>query len=352
MKSFRFSRKAQLPVDRTDELVTNYLDARTRHFKILLTQYWALIFFKLIITTSMLVVGGVLLVQNQINIGQFVASEILILTVLSAVEKLIQSLDKIYDVLTSAEKLGKILDKPLEEEGTLPLDGGTAPLSVAMQQVQFGYEPGITVLKNISFRLEGGEKLCLVGNAGSGKSTLLRLLTGAFSSFEGAILINDIPLQNYTKEDIRAATGILFQQQDIFQGTLLQNITLGDPSITPAAILELSRQLGMENFITPFKIGFDTQVDPLGKRLSGSVIRKILLLRALIGAPRLLLLEEPWQGLDEITAGKIKQYLVHQLPQTTVIVATNDTSFARMCNKVMMLQEGVTENFGKPSDLL
>jgi ABC-type transport system involved in cytochrome bd biosynthesis fused ATPase/permease subunit len=159
-------------------------------------------------------------------------------------------------------------------------------------------------------------------------------------------------LQNYTKEDLRAATGILFQQQDIFQGTLLQNITLGDPSITPAAILELSRQIGMENFITPFKIGFDTQVDPLGKRLSGSVIRKILLLRALIGAPRLLLLEEPWQGLDEITAGKIKQYLVHQLPQTTVIVATNDTSFARMCNKVMMLQEGVTENFGKPSDLL
>ena len=271
---------------------------------------------------------------------------------LSAVEKLIQSLDKIYDVLTSAEKLGKVLDKPLEEEGTLQLDAETTPLSVTMQQMHFGYEPGVTVLKNISFRLEGGEKLCILGTPGAGKSSMLRLLTGAFSSFEGVILINDIPLQNYAKEELRAATGVLFQQQDIFQGTLLQNITLGDPSISPSSILDLSRQLGLENFITPFKIGFDTQIDPLGKRLSGTVIRKILLLRALIGSPRLLLLEEPWLGFDEATESKIKQYLIHQLPTTTVIIATNDLSFARMCNKVMQLREGVSEQFGKPSDIL
>jgi ABC-type bacteriocin/lantibiotic exporter with double-glycine peptidase domain len=352
LKSFRFSRNSNLPVERADKYVTNYLDARTRHFKVLLIQYWSLIAFKVIITTGMLVVGGILLVQNQINIGQFVASEILILTVLAAVEKLIQSLDKVYDVLTSVEKLGKVLDKPVEQDGTLQLDATAAPLSVELQHVTFGYNDALTILHNVSLSVAPGETLCIMGNAGSGKSSILRLLTGSYRQFEGNILINGVPIGNYDHDSLRASTGILFHQQDIFQGTLYENISLGDTSIPADEILALAEKIGLESFITSLKEGFDTPIDPVGKRLSGSVIRKILLLRALISSPRLLLLEEPWQGFDESSQQRIRQYLLKDTGDTTVIVAANDEDFARYADKVIVLKDGMVEKYGKPDQVL
>lgn len=350
LKSFRFSRMTNLPIDRTDQLVTNYLDARTRHFKVLVMQYWALIIFKVLITAGMLVVGGVLLVQNQINIGQFVAAEIVILTVLGSVEKLIQSLDKVYDVLTSVEKLGKVLDKPLEQTGSMKVEG-TGGLSVSMQNLTFGYHDASKILKDVNFSIKGGQKVCLMGTEGSGKSTILRLLTGSYLEFEGSVAINDVPLGNYNPDSLRSVTGILFHQQDIFQGTLFDNIALGDTSVTSAQIVELARKIGLESFFSSLKRGFDTPIDPVGKRLSGGVIRKILLLRALLSQPRLLLLEEPWQGLEEMRQEQVKQYLLRETAGSTVLVTTNDESFARQCDYVIVLEHGTILKQGTPSEL-
>ena len=104
IKSFKYTKNTNLHITKTDELVGKYLDARTSHFKILLTQFWSLITFKIIITAAMLLVGAVLLVDQQINVGQFIAADIVILAIIGSVEKLITTLDKIYDTLTSAAK--------------------------------------------------------------------------------------------------------------------------------------------------------------------------------------------------------------------------------------------------------
>ncbi len=117
IKSFKFSRNTSLNIQRTDKLVTGYLTQRTIHFKVLQWQYWSLVSFKVLITAAMLIVGSILLVNQQLNIGQFIAAEIIIITVINSIEKLIVNLDTVYDVLTSVEKLGKITDKPLEEDG-------------------------------------------------------------------------------------------------------------------------------------------------------------------------------------------------------------------------------------------
>ena len=352
LKSFRFSRLSTLPVDKTDEYVTNYIDARTRHFKVLLVQYWSLIIFKVLITSSMLVVGGVLLVQNQINVGQFVAAEIVILTVLNSVEKLIQSLDKVYDVLTSIEKLGKVLDKPLEKTGTLALEQGEKGIQLSMQNVTFGYNDAYNVLSDISFDIPSGSKVCIMGSDGSGKSTLLRLFTGSYQQFEGNVLMNRVPIGNYDQDTLRARTGILFHQQDIFQGTIYENISLGDRSVTANQILDVARKVGLESFIVSLKHGFDTPIDPAGKRLSTGVIRKILLLRALISQPRLLLLEDPWLGYDEQDTERIKHYLLNETPEATVMVAANDDDFARKCDFVIEMENGSISRQGKPGDIL
>jgi len=339
-KSFHFSRSSTLPVDKTDKLVANFLQSRTSHFKVLLMQYWSMIGFKILITASMLIVGAVLLVRNEINVGQFAAAEIVILLVLSSVERLINSLDKMYDILTSVEKLGKIIDKPLEAEGTLELKKELKGLSVAVKDLSFSYQNEVPNLQNISFEANAGEKICITGSNGSGKSTLLKLLTGAYSDFKGIININQVPIGNYQPDSLRGEIGIFFHQQDLFKGSLYENVTLGDTSITTAEIIELASKIGIADFIQSSRNGFDTEIDTTGKRLSSVVIRKILLLRALIAEPQLLLLEEPWQGFDEQSTQKIKQYLLHEIPNTTVLVISNDKDFEKQCNRVITLNEG------------
>ena len=170
--------------------------------------------------------------------------------------------------------------------------------------------------------------------------------------FEGSICINGVPIGNYDHDSLRSSTGILFHQQDIFQGSLMENISLGDKKVTADQILVLARQIGLETFISSLKDGFDTQIDPAGKRLSGGVVRRILLLRALLSQPRLLLLEEPWQGFNEESQQQIVRYIQKDLKGSTAIIASNEENFARQCDLVVIMEDGRVIKQGSPSEVL
>lgn len=340
VRSFKFSKGTLLNLKKTDELVGGYLNARTAHFKVLLFQYWTLIGFKMLITAAMLIVGSVLLINQQLNLGQFIASEIVILLVLNSVEKLIVNLDKVYDVLTSVEKLSKVIDQPVDAEGKMQLMDRKEGVSVQVQGLSFKYDKR-PVLRDISFNIEPGQKVAVIGDDGSGKSTLLRVLSGAYKNYEGGILLDNVPLKNYHSDSVRKNTGILLSQQDIFNGTILENITMGNQEISPNSIMLLSEKVGLKNFLEEQHEGFETVLDPVGKRLSRNIIQKILLLRALVNDPRLLLLEEPWSNLDELHRRSIQEYLFENNRDCTIIVATtSDDEFVSKCDKVLYLKDG------------
>lgn len=355
VKSFKFAKHTSLNIQKTDRLVTGYLHHRTTHFKILLWQYWSLIGFKVLITAAMLIVGSVLLVSQQLNIGQFIAAEIIILMVITSVEKLIVSLDKVYDVLTSVEKLGKVTDKPTEEEGTVDLKNEQEGLSVEMNRVNFNYQDkehtNQNTLSDISLTIEKNEKVCIMGRGGAGKSTLLRLLTGSYKNFSGTLLINNIPVTNYRLQSLREQTGILFNQQDIFEGTLLENITMGWPDISGQHILEVAEKIGLKKYLSGLPQGFNTPLAPAGKKMPQKIIQKILLLRALINNPRLVLLEEPFNGIEEEIQHQIIDYLLHQMPHQTLLVISNDQAFAAQCDKVIFMQDGAIKAMGNWSSV-
>lgn len=355
VKSFKFAKHTSLNIQKTDRLVTGYLHHRTTHFKILLWQYWSLIGFKVLITAAMLIVGSVLLVSQQLNIGQFIAAEIIILMVITSVEKLIVSLDKVYDVLTSVEKLGKVTDKPTEEEGTVNLKNEQEGLSVEMNRVNFNYQDkehtNQNTLSDISLTIEKNEKVCIMGRGGAGKSTLIRLLTGSYKNFSGTLLINNIPVTNYRLQSLREQTGILFNQQDIFEGTLLENITMGWPDISGQHILEVAEKIGLKKYFSGLPQGFNTPLDPAGKKMPQKIIQKILLLRALINNPRLVLLEEPFNGIEEEIQHQIIDYLLHQTPHQTLLVISNDQAFAAQCDKVIFMQDGAIKAMGNWSSV-
>jgi ABC-type bacteriocin/lantibiotic exporter with double-glycine peptidase domain len=294
-----------------------------------------LIALKVIVTAAMLIVGCMLLLDQQINIGQFVAAEIVIIIVINSVEKLIVNLDSVYSTLTSVEKINKLLDKPAEKDGSYTIERGGA-FSVDFRNVSFSYQEDRPILTNVSFSVKPGEKIAVTGKDGSGKSTILKLLTGAYVDFNGSLLVNEVPLGNYNLEYLRSNTGIVLSQQDVFAGTLWENITLGNNNIDKAYISKLVNAISLSTYISNLKEGYDTVLDPTGNRLPKNVVQKILLARALAHKPKLLLLEEPWLGIDEAAKLKIQDLLVNDV-DATVIVATNDTHFIGQANQTIAI---------------
>lgn len=341
VSSLKFSRGSSFHLFKTDEQVTGYLNARTRHFNILMFQYWSLIAFKVIITASMLIVGSVLLVNQQLNIGQFIAAEIVIIAIMTSVEKLIGNLDKVYDVLTSVEKLAKITELPEENTGdVMPVLQDDKGMRINVENLSFSYDNEVNSLENINLTINAGEKVCLKGSFGSGKSTLLKVLTGSYQPYEGVITINNVPLSNIGLKQLRSRTGVLLGEQDIFRGTLWENITVGNDDIPLDRGIELAEVLGLQQFIASSPEGWRMSLQPLGKRLPRKIIQKILLLRALIHKPALLLLEEPFLALDNEAADKIKDLLLNRLPGVTIIVSTTNEKFAAQCDQQIIMENG------------
>lgn len=347
IKSFKYSKGTSLHMKKTDELVWMYLDSRTAHFKILLLQYWSFIAFKIIITMAMLVMGVILLVNQQMNVGQFVAAEIVIITIINSVEKLIASLDKVYDTLTSIQKLSKVLDSEIEQFGSLTLANEHKGISIKFDKVNFGYTDNINdadlVISDITFNIKSGSFVCITGVSGSGKSSILKLLTGAFKNFNGSILLEDVPIGNYNLQSLRNQTGVLLSQQDIFQGTLLENITMTNKHTSLEEITQLAEKIGLIEFIQSNKDGYDTLLDPLGKRLSKKIKQDILLLRVLIGKHRLLLLEEPFNHLEKEQKDAVINFLKNE-KNATIIITSEDESTIKECDVILKLVNGKLVN--------
>ena len=339
LKSFKFSQGSDLNLEKTNAHTLGYLEARTQHFHVLLFQYKTLIFFKVSLTVLMLTLGTYLLIQQQLNIGEFIAAEIVILMVIGAVEKLITSLDSAYDVITGLEKIASVTESPLEHSGSMDLNADKG-LEIQLADFSFSFDEDKKVLDSINLQLLPGQKVSITGPEGSGKSMLLRILTGNYQDFQGSFQINHFPIHNYSLKSLRKKTGILLHGQEIFGGSLWENISLGQNEITGEVILQKANELGFDDLLNHFPSGFETIIEPIGKKTPQTIIRKILLLRALCGNKKLLLLEEPWAGLESHNKATIKKYLLNLPADTTVVVVSDDADFNKLTDQQINMRHG------------
>ncbi|MBC7904978.1 MAG: ABC transporter ATP-binding protein [Gemmatimonadaceae bacterium] len=343
VKTFKYNNGASMQMQKTDKLVDSYLFSRTKHFKILLTQFWSLISFKIIITAAMLIIGSYLLVTQQINVGQFIAADIVIIAIIASIEKIITNLDAIYDSLVSVEKLSVIAEAETETGGSMLLSKTDDGVDIRFENVSFAYPNQKKVLNNLSFDVRRGEMVQLKGVSGSGKSSVLRLLTGAFKNFTGNVLIEGLPIGNYQLEELRRRTGILLGSQDIFEGSIWQNISMGNTSINARDVDTLAQITGLSEFVQSSPGGYDTALMPLGNKLPAGVRKNILLIRALIGKPSLLLLEDPFGHFDlEKKETVIRQ--IREFSRSTILISSQDDSIASLCDKVLTLNMAAGNN--------
>jgi len=343
IKTIKFMGITDYPAKRADSMVSNYLDARAEHFQILKIQYWSFVIFKVIITATLLIVGSFLVIDQQINLGQFIAAEIVIITLLNSVEKLISSLDVVYDMLTSLEKVSKLLEKPEERQGNLCIAETAQREGIQIEASSLSYrfdQDKKEVINNANFDIKAGEKICIFGTQGSGKTTLLKLLTGAYPNYTGKLLYNNYPLRDYDLISLRQQIGVYFTSPDLFSGTLRENLTLGNETISVDTILKVAEDVGLLHYIQSLDDGLNTAIETIGKNLPRNTITKILLTRALLAQPKLMLMEDCWSGLEIYEQEHLIDYLTDNARTYTLITVTNDEAFARKCDKIMLLEEG------------
>lgn len=337
LKSLKMANSNSFALNKTDSLVCDYLDARDKHFSIILLQSWAFLAFKLIITFILLALGVYLVINQDISIGQFVASEIVILMVLNSVEKIVLNLENVYDMLTAIEKITKIFE--YNEEISIGDINKTDKINtIEIRNLTFSYTTnGKTIFEDLNFKIDAKSKICIMGTQGSGKSTLLNLLLGFFKEYNKNILINEMPLTVYDIAEYRKQISVFFDNQDIFEGTILENITL-DSNANPSYVLQIIKEVGLLEFFQTLPQGFNHKLIPFGTKLPTSIIKKILISRALYKKPNLLLVEDYWHNLEQSEQAKQVDYLLDQV-KAGVIVTTNDLEFAKKADEIIFLHQ-------------
>jgi ABC-type bacteriocin/lantibiotic exporter with double-glycine peptidase domain len=339
--SFKRNSSNEFALQKNDRLVSEYLGYRESHFSVLKKQFKQLIFFKILITTGLLSIGGYLVLKQQMNIGQFVAAEIIILLVLGSVEKIILGLETLYDVLTSVEKIGQVADLEIEEK-TQTIDNKSCytNLFLELNEVNFSFPDSTAkILNKISFSINQGEKIYLEGDNASGKTTLIRILSGLLSPTSGLFYINDDTFKKIDIEQYRSQIGTIVTGETPFEGTILENITFNDPNISGEQIKWALDKVKLTDFVKSLPKGLDTKIFPEGKQLSSSNGQKILLARSIINKPKLLFFEDPLNKMDEEISKEIIDFIMTNNDWSVVVASKNDY-WKQKASRIITIEKG------------
>ena len=336
LNAFKFSGGQNMAMQRINLLSNNYLDKRIRHFRILLFQNIGGVLLYASAGTAMLALGGFLVLNGQINLGQFVAAELIIFGVLTSFLRFIGQLEYYYDLLAGFDKLGILQDFPQERHGNHEIKlNRSAKLS--LNNVSFEYSKRINPLKNVSFTLEAGENLAIVGSSGSGKSTLADLITGLRPPTDGHIELNDVDLRQLNLGDARQQIG-LANKYEIIEDTIFENVRLGRSDINIEKVTSVLDQLGLINVIGNFYNGLETTLTSTGAPLSTIQTRLLILARAIIAQPALLIVDGLLDGLDDQALGNACNILFDSKNEWTLIILTRSSDIAKKCNRIISLE--------------
>jgi ABC-type bacteriocin/lantibiotic exporter with double-glycine peptidase domain len=338
--SFKLSGKTQLALNKNDMLVKDYLNAREKHFKILVIQFIQMIGFKVIVTAGLLLIGGTLVLNQEMNIGQFVAAEIIILLVISSVEKLILGLESFYDVLTSLEKLGQVVDKELEtQEGDVL--STTHPFNLNLKEVSYSVsdrkEP---ILHKINIDIPPYSRVLIKGESGSGKSSLLRLIAGIIDPTAGFVNVNDSSVKSLHLNSYRSLLGLSLSEETPFEGTIKENVSFGNTNITDKRIKEVFTAIGLIDFLAEQINGLNTYLKPEGKQISYTISKKIILARAILKSPKVLILEDPIDQFSKEESQIIIEYLTNTKQTWSLVVVSANVLWEKACSQIITLENG------------
>ncbi len=307
------------------------------------------------VSRSLLLFGIWLVINDQLTIGQLMAFNMLLGNVITPFMRLIDLWDDFQEVLISVERLNDVLDSPAEESGAdsltqLPTIAG----KIRFENVTFRYnlESTTNTLENLSFEVQPGQTVALVGRSGSGKTTISKLLLGLYLPTDGKIFVDGYDLATVSMRSLRQQVGVVDQNTFLFGGTIRENLTVGHPESSMAAILESARLAGADRFIDGLPMGYDSPIGEGGGMLSGGQRQRLAIARALLGKPRLLILDEATSSLDAETERLIQENFNQISHQQTTLIIAHRLSTVRNADLILVLDQGVLIESGTHESLM
>lgn len=346
--AFKLTGARDFAFDRIDSVASEYVEARAKHFTIIARQIVGSLIFKAFATVGVLGLGGLLVIEQQISLGQLVAAEIVIIMILGALEKLLAQFDLYYDLMAALDKLSIISDQPLEDIGgrAVPKEkqGGT----IAIRQLRLSID-GNDVLAGIDLSVDAQQHLSIVGESGAGKSSLLHVLSGLSSTHEGSVVVNGVDVKDADLRSLRTRIGMVFPENQIIPGTIEQNIMLGRP-ISREQLEWALRITFLEEDIQQLPNGLRTVLHGTGETLPYGLRRRILFARMIVHRPDILLIDEAFDGIEDSVKLRMLDALF-SWPHWTIINVSHDPEVVRRTDNALVLQRGSVIMKGKTKEL-
>jgi len=305
------------------------------------------------LTFSLLVwYGAYQMLDGRVAFGELTAFILFINLFFRPVRAVADRFNNIQMGLIAAERIFKLIDddENRETSGEIPLH--RAQGNIEFQHVNFAYNEGVPVLRDLSFKLEAGKTLAIVGPTGAGKSSVIGLLSRFYEHQDGDVLLDGIPVQQYRLEDLRRNIAVVLQDVFLFSGSVEENIRLKDPEIAVGQIVDVARQIGAYDFINRLPGGFDYNVMERGSTLSSGQRQLISFIRALSVNPGVIVLDEATSNVDTETEQLIQQAIATLLKGRTGIVIAHRLSTIRHADYIMVLEQGHRVQWGSHESLI
>lgn len=327
---FKFDAAKRYAVSRTDKAVGRYLDARRSHFRILVRQIGMLISVEILASVALLGIGGSLVLSQQLTLGQLVAAELILATILSSIAKLGKQFEAWYDTMAAMNKLGYLIDlKPEPDEGDQDPLNLEADFAIEAKALTYRFDDGIELFDPVSLGVPCGAKHAIRALDGTGQSTLFELISGMRPPESGLVQLGGRRLATWHPQRLHKEL-MLVRDVQIFEGTVRENLCLGNEDISGHDIELALRKTGLTHFLNSHPLGLQTPLMNQGKNLSSGERIRLLVARALLQKPQILLIDDTLEKLSPGDRLELAQVLCEQ--DWTLLIGTQDPAVHQLCS--------------------
>jgi ABC-type bacteriocin/lantibiotic exporter with double-glycine peptidase domain len=327
----------------SDTVARDYLKACGAHFNVVMRQHVGVLFLHTLANTTLLGLGGWMVIEKQLTLGQLIAAELVVNAMLAGLSRLGKSLQSYYELMAAMDKLGYLLDLPQERTSGEQLRHGGEAAAVSLHKLSFRYgdgESGRKVLHELGAEARPGERIALTGRSGSGRGTLLELLFGLRVPTAGTVRVDGYDIRDLNLHSLREEIALV-KGMEILEGTVLDNIRMDRPGIGMAEVRDTLIALQLADDILALPEGLNTPLNYLGLPLSPEKARRLLLARAVVGKPRLLLIHEMLDTVDAAVRDDVTLWVLRRNAPWTAIVATQSKAVMACCDRVWHLEQGI-----------
>ena len=361
--SLKLHTDAHFLAKQSDDILQNYLIARRTHYWVFFRQLAGNYLFQAFASAGILAIGGWLVIQRQLTLGQLVASEIIVLGLLAAFDKLVGLTESFYDLGTSMIKINQVLELPEETYNSkIPIDSKTTgPASIECSRIYYKFWEHATnyQLEDVSLTIAKGQHTAIVGDSGSGKSLLLQVMSALLEKQNGSLWLDNHEIELWGLENWRKRVSLVTDNEAIFKGTILENILLDRQEdstlLTPYADFSLDTILDicqLKEDIQNLPDALNTKLVSQGLNISKGQRQAILLARSIVKMPNILMLDEPFTAIDERKKLTILSKLLSDQAPWTVIISSQDPVVIQQTQQIIILKQGQVIESGATSELI